>query len=88
MNKKNTITFITDDNEEIELYLIEQTKLNGQIYLLASDGEDEETAYILKDFSNEDDNTSVYEFVENEEEIKILSKVFEELLDDVSIELE
>ncbi len=88
MDNKNTIRFVSDDNIEIELVLIEQTKLNGHTYLLAHSQEDEETAYILKDLSDEEDDTSIYEFLEDEKEIKLLSKVFEELLDDVSIELE
>lgn len=88
MEKSNIITFLTEDNEEVQFVVIEQTKLNGQTFLLVHSKEDEETAYILKDLSEETDETSVYEFLEDEEELQILSKVFEELLDDVSFELE
>lgn len=86
MEDKNTTTFYSNDNEE-EFILIEQTKLNGRTYLLAVTQEDEDTAYILKDLSEQDDETSIYEIVDDEEEIKLLSKIFEELLEDVSIEL-
>lgn len=88
MEKSNIITFFTEDNEEVQFVVIEQTKLNGQTFLLVHSKEDEETAYILKDLSEETDETSVYEFLEDEEELQILSKVFEELLEDVSFELE
>ncbi len=88
MDKNNTITFTTDSNEKVEFVLLEQTKLNGLTYLLGYDEEDMETAYILKDLSKDTDETSVYEFVEDEEELMAVSKIFEELLDDVSIELE
>lgn len=88
MEKSNIITFLTEDNEEVQFVVIEQTKLNGQTFLLVHSKEDEETAYILKDLSEETDETSVYEFLEDEEELQILSKVFEELLEDVSFELE
>lgn len=87
MENKNAITFYNNEEEE-DFILIEQTKLNGQTYLLAVRQEDKETAYILKDLSKEKDTTSIYEIVEDEEEIKLLSKIFEELLDDVSIQLE
>lgn len=88
MDNNNIITFITGDNEEEKFELIEQTKLNGQTYLLAMSELEDETAYIFKDLSKEEEETSVYEIVDNEEEIHLLSKVFEELLDDVDIELD
>ena len=54
-------------------------------------GEDEffilEETKILKDVRDEESGESVYEIVENEKELQAVSKVFEELLEDVSIEL-
>ena len=41
----------------------------------------------LKDVRDEESGESVYEIVENEKELQAVSKVFEELLEDVSIEL-
>lgn len=42
---------------------------------------------ILKDKSNSEGEDSLYEIVEDEVELQAVSKVFEELLEDVGIEL-
>ena len=36
------LTFVTDDNENVELYIIEETRANGVNYLLVTDSSDEE----------------------------------------------
>jgi uncharacterized membrane-anchored protein YitT (DUF2179 family) len=82
------VVFITDDNEKVEFFIIEQTKINGQTYLLASDGIDEETAYILKDISKDIDESAIYEIVEDEDESNLVAKIFEKLIDDVEIQVE
>lgn len=83
------ITFITDDNENIDFYVIEETRVNGINYLLVTDSEDEEDeeaqAYILKDTSKAEDAEAVYEFA-NDDEMTYISKIFSELLDDVELE--
>ena len=47
------LTFMTDDNDSVELYIIEETRANGVNYLLVTDSDDEEDGdaqcYILKD---------------------------------------
>ena len=43
---------------------------------------------ILKDLSEDGDPEALYEIVEDEEELKALSKVFMEMIDDIEIELE
>lgn len=80
---------LVDEEQTIELYVVEETKLNGINYLLVTDAEDDEEegdCYILKDMSNAEDADALYEFVEDEEELEGLMKIFEELLDDVDIE--
>ncbi len=86
--KKNKVLFTSDDNEEVEFYVLEQTKLNGHTYLLVTDSEEEEegTAYILKELSQDSDEAAVYDIVEDENELKLIAKIFEELLDDIEIE--
>ena len=42
--------------------------------------------YIMQEISDQDDQT-VYEFVEDEAQLEALSKVFAELLDDVDIQM-
>lgn len=87
--QKNQVTFITEDNEEVQFNVIEQTKLNGYTYLLVTDSQDEEddgVAYILKDMSAEGDEASLYTIVEDEEEMNLIADIFEELLEDVEFE--
>lgn len=86
---KNRVTFISEDNEETQFYVLEQTKLNGFNYLLVTDSEEDDeegTAYILKDLSAENDEAALYTFVEDDEELDLVAKIFEELLEDIDIE--
>ena len=84
-----SINFITDEGEEVPFYIIEQTTLAGKDFLLVTDSytdEDEAEVYIMQEISDQDDQT-VYEFVEDEAQLEALSKVFAELLDDVDIQM-
>lgn len=84
-----SINFIADEGEEIPFYIIEQTTLAGKDFLLVTDSdtdEDEAEVYIMQEISDQDDQT-VYEFVEDEAQLEALSKVFAELLDDVDIQM-
>ena len=80
------LTFVTDDNENVELYIIEETRANGVNYLLVTDSSDEEDTdaecYILKDTSSEADADAVYEFVEDDTEFDAISRIIAELMDD------
>jgi hypothetical protein len=52
-------------------------------YLLVSESEDEEAeVYILKDVSPMDSTEAAYEFVEDDEELESVFRIFEELLGD------
>ena len=84
-----SINFITDEGEEIPFYIIEQTTLAGKDFLLVTDSdtqENEAQVYIMQEISDQDDQT-IYEFGEDEAQLEALSKVFEELLDDVDIQM-
>ena len=75
-------------NEQVEFFVLEQTKLNGNTYILVTDSdEDEAECLILKDTSDAEDQDSVYEIVEDDNELTAVLKVFEELLVDVDIEM-
>lgn len=93
MSEKIKFTDI-DTNEEIEFNVIEETRINNINYLLVSenaDGEieeensEDETAYILKDLSSDTELQANYVIVEDDNELEAVSKVFEELLDDIDI---
>ena len=63
------IKITAEDGEIIELFVIEQTRLEGINYLLVTETEDEEAeAYILKD-----------------NELDTLAKLFSELIEDTEI---
>ncbi len=83
------LTFVTDDNEELELFIIEETRINGVNYLLVTDSEDDSTdeaaAFILKDTSAEGDAEAVYVFVDDETEFDSVGKIFDELLEDIDL---
>ena len=82
------IIFTDPENQEnLELYLLEQTCINGTTYLLAAEEEDEDSvAYILKEVLTEDEEV-IYTMVEDDVELNAISKVFVEMLDDVDIEV-
>ena len=79
------ITF-TGDGDNIDFYIIEQTTLQGQTYLLVTEDESDEDAdaYILKEIGGDGDDVT-YEIVEDDVTLDALGKLFSELLDDVDI---
>ena len=81
------IVFIDEDGNEVEMYVVEETRINNVNYLLVTEdeGDEEEAeAYILKDISEEDEE-AVYEMVVEDSEIDYIGKVFSELLEDIDI---
>ena len=77
------VTFYDDiEDTSVDFYVVEQTKLNGENYLLVTEDESEEAeAFILREVRSENDEIT-YEMVEDELEITALGKVFAELLDE------
>lgn len=84
------IKFVFEETkEEVEFFVLEQTRINGNSYILVTDSEDDEAeCLILKDTSAAEDKESVYEIVEDDVELTAVLKVFEELLEDIDIEME
>jgi hypothetical protein len=79
------ISFAAADMEEsVELFVLEQTKINGVSYLLVT--EDNEECFILKERTESENVEALYETVEDDVELNAVSKVFEELLEDVDFE--
>ena len=82
------VAFTFDNDETVEFFVLEETKINGYKYILVTESEENEAeAYILKDLAAEEDAESVYEIVEDENELEMVSGLFAELLEDVDIEL-
>ena len=77
-----------DGNGEDEFFVLEQTKINGATYILVTDSEEDDAeCLILKETRVEEQTDKMYEIVEDDTELLAVSKVFEELLEDVSIEM-
>lgn len=77
-----------DTKEEVEFFVLEQTRVSGNNYILVTDSEEDGAeCLILKDTSAAEDTESLYEIVEDEAELSGVLKVFEELLEDVDIEM-
>lgn len=91
MNEERLITLETDDGENVDFYVLEETKINGMNYLLVTDAEEDEEdgdCYILKDMSKAEEADAVYEFVEDDNEMDYLFKIFSELMEDMDVDLE
>lgn len=90
MDEEKMITLETDDGEQVSFYVLEETRISGMNYLLVTDaGEDEEEGqcYILKDRSKAEEEEAVYEFVEDDDEMDYLFKIFTELTEDMDMDL-
>lgn len=89
-NEEKKITLVTDDGEAVDFYVLEETRINGVNYLLVTDSADNDDGecYILKDLSESGDADALYEFVEDDNEIDYLYKIFSELLEDADVDIE
>ena len=84
-DKESRILFLDDQGREIEFMVLEQTTLAGTNYLLVADSVEEDgTVLIMKEISLVEDYVS-YEIVEDEEELEIISKIFNELIEDFDL---
>lgn len=86
--KPEKIIFYTD-TEEVEFYVVEQTRINDVNYILVADSmEDDAEALILKETVNaEDTDEIIYSEIEDDVELEAIFKVFSEILDDIDIEM-
>lgn len=87
----NAIIFTTDDGEEVTFNVLEQTTLGGVNYLLvAEDTNDEEDGSFLilkEDREDGEDDMAEFSVVEDERELQAVAKIFNELLDDLDLEV-
>ena len=61
---------IPDTEEEVEFFVVEQTRINNLNYLLVTESTDEDAQYVM---------------VEEDEELETVSQVFAQLLDDIDL---
>lgn len=83
------IRFVMEDTgETVEFFVLEQTKLGAETYILVTDSEEDDAeCLILREEGTSEASDGIYEIVEDETELAAVSKLFEELLEDVDIEL-
>ena len=90
MNEEKMITLTTPEGEQVDFYVLEETRISRMNYLLVTDAaEDEEEGecYILKDRSKPEEEDAVYEFVDDDDEMDYLFKIFTELTEDMDLDL-
>ena len=88
MSEDGKIMLTADDGSQEAFFVLEKADIAGKSYLLVTDQveEEEADALILKEIQEED--VVLYEVVEDEKELTIISKYLEELLDEVELKLE
>ena len=83
------LTFQTDEGD-LELYILEETKLFGKNYILLTDdidGDDGDFFVLREEPSEEDAEEAAYVEIEDENELKAVIKVFDELVEDFDLEV-
>lgn len=85
MSKQEKITFNFDD-ETVDFYVLEQTRIGGVNYILVTDTEEGDgDALILKDLSEDGEEEAKFVIVDDDEELDAVAGVFENMLDDVEL---
>ena len=76
----------TDPAEELEVYVLEETTINQQKYLLGAEEETGDCEAFILNLTGEAQEDYTYVPVEDEVEFSAVLKVFEELLEDPDFE--
>lgn len=80
------IAFTLENGESVWFYVLEQTKIGGNQYILVTEEEEGDSqALILKEITEAKATESVYEIVEDDTELAAVASVFENLLEDIEL---
>ncbi len=82
------ITFTTEDGENVDFFVLDETRIAGTDYILVTDTLDESEegeALILKDVSAPEDPEAEYVIVEDDKELAAVAEVFEKMDDDLTL---
>jgi hypothetical protein len=81
------ISFYNEEtNEDVEFYVVEETKFQGDTYILVTEEEDGDSdAYIMHEVREEENGNLFYEMVEDDALLDALGNIFSELLDDADV---
>jgi hypothetical protein len=88
MSGRGRVLLTAEDGSEEVFFVMEKAEIAGASYLLVIDSIEKEDvdALILKE--EKDGEVVTYKVVSDDDELKIISKYMEELLDDVDIRVE
>lgn len=96
MEKNEKLVFETEDGD-VDFYVLEQTMIAGTNYILVTDDmESEEGSFLIlkevilkreKKLNSDEEEIATYGVIEDENELKAVVKVFDELLDDIDLEV-
>lgn len=86
MSSNGKIMLTAEDGSEEVFFVLEKADIAGAEYLLVADSEEEAEVMILK--KEAEDDMIIYNAVEDEKELKIIAKYFEELVEDIDIRIE
>ena len=94
MEKNGEIVLTAEDGSEEAFFVVEKAEIAGRVYLLVTDqewneeNEVEGEALILRVREEEDGSDMVRcDVVEDEKELVIVSKYFEELMEDIDLSM-
>ena len=86
MGKLEKVTFHPHGEAPVDFFVLEQTRIGGYSYILVTDSEDGDgEALILKDTSRDGEEESVFVIVSDDEEMRAVAGVFENMLEDVEL---
>ena len=75
-----------EDGQKAEFFVLEETTVGGIDYFLVTEEEEGDgEAMILKDLSKKDDTEAVFEFVEDETELKAVGAIFAGLMENTDL---
>lgn len=78
-----------DSTEVEEFYVLEQARLGGKMYLLVTDQEEGDgMALILRDDADPESEESIYEVVEDDNELSAVLLLFSDKLEELGILIE
>ena len=83
------IRFVLEETGQPEdFFVLEETIIGGTSYILVTDSEQGDAeCMILKDTNNGEDEDRIFEVVQDDGELQAVLKVFEQLLEEVEIEM-
>lgn len=86
MSSNGKIMLTAEDGSEEVFFVLEKADIAGAEYLLVADSEEEAAEVMILKKEAEDDMI-IYNAVEDEKELKIIAKYFEELVEDIDIRI-